>query len=123
MSATALTNLHPWFREYKLVLPSMPLRRVRKAFAPSAPQPGVEALRGAGVLDELRQRTVPRGVDLPAVLAQVGRDPRQSNGCVDRLLRVARNALLASEHAILVDLQIPLLGHAPDDDVVCLGAR
>ena len=81
----------------------------------------MQPLGAAGVLDQLRQRAVARGLDLAAVLAQLGRDPGQPDGGVDRLLRVPGDALLAPEHPVLVDLQIALLGHAADDDVVRLG--
>ena len=76
-----------------------------------------------GELDQLRQ--LARRARLrssPQILAQLGRNPGQPDGGVDRLLGLAGDPALAAEHAVLVDLEAPLLRHAPDRDVVRLGA-
>ena len=63
-----------------------------------------------------------RGLDLTAILAQLGRNPRQSHGAVHGFLGVTRYAYFAHEHTIFVDLELALLAKAPDFDVVRLRA-
>src|SRR5262245_11332809 len=64
-----------------------------------------------------------RRLDLPGVLAQLRRDPWQIYRGEDRLLGLPGHALLAQEHAVLVELQPARLRKLADRDVVRLGAR
>lgn len=75
-----------------------------------------------GLLNKGWQSARLRGCDLPVVFAQFGADPGQPDGAVDRCLRLAGNALLSSEDAVLVDLQTLGLRKLAQCDVMRLRA-
>jgi hypothetical protein len=63
------------------------------------------------------------GLDLTAVLAQLGRNPGQVEGAVELLFGAAGDPLRAAEEPVLVELELALPRDAPQRDVVALAAR
>lgn len=81
---------------------------------------GVQITLEIPQLHEQGQFSGLRRLDFAAVLAQLRWDPGEADRTIYRLLGVAGYPALAREHAILADLELPLLGTAADLDIVCL---
>jgi len=60
-------------------------------------------------LEELRERVALGPLDLSPILADLGRNPGKIDRRVDFSLGPPGDRLFAAEHAVLVDLQPPLL--------------
>ena len=71
-------------------------------------------------LDEPRESAGPGGLDLPVLLPELGRDPREAEGRVDALLRVPRDLPLALEDPVLVEFPPAGDREAAEVDVVVL---
>ncbi len=74
-------------------------------------------------LDELRQPPFASGLHLAAVFAQLRRDEREPHRVEDLLLGATTDATVATEYAVLVDLELPPDAEQADRDVVCLRSR
>ena len=74
--------------------------------------------------DEHRQRASDGRLDFPAMLAQLGLDPRHAQRLIDASsVSPATFSLVAAlEEAVLVQLEAALKGAIANHDVVCLGA-
>jgi hypothetical protein len=85
----------------------------------------VEIALDIGEPHQLRESPCQRGLDLPGILAQLGRNPREADGGIDLFLGGGRHASAARlpEDAVLGHLQLPLQGHLANADVVLLGPR
>src|SRR5690606_29119155 len=99
-------------------------RRLRHRLDRRAPVAPVgldlEVAAQVAVLDQLRQPPLARRLDLAGVLAQLRRDPRESERRVDLLLRLAREPPAPVEEAVLVQLEAARLGDAAQRHVVRL---
>src|SRR3546814_3140896 len=67
-----------------------------------------------------RQPSLARRLDLPPVLAQLGRDRGQADLSVDARFLIARAPAPTAEHAIFADLEPARAGDAADRDIVRL---
>src|SRR5207245_9261331 len=74
-------------------------------------------------LDQARERTRARRLDLALVLAQLGRDPGEAEAVVDLLLGAPRYPPRAAKEAVLVELPALLHGELAERDVVRFAAR
>lgn len=84
---------------------------------------GVQIAADVLLLDQVGQLAAQPGLDLAAVLAQGGCDPRQAEAGVDVLLGLGDDLLpgLGVEEPVLGELELLVDGHLPGADVVRLG--
>ena len=95
-------------------------RERRAAIAPVGVDVQVALQVRAG--HERRQAPLAGRVDLAAILAQLGRDPRQAHRREHLFLRAPAHLPLAAEQAVFVEFQARALRKPPDVDVVTLVA-
>jgi len=82
------------------------------------PRMGMEIALQILQIYEVRESPGLRRVDLSPSLSQFRWNPGQTEGGVDRFLRLSGDRLVSTKHAIFIQLQTALLSQLPEHDVV-----